>query len=779
MTLRRVSLTYLVLQALIGLTLLTSSHTSLAIEQEPDMATRYKAANDFGQTRSNLVFDEILGSPQWTDNEHFYYIVKTKRGKEFIHGNISAPARNLVFDQEALATTLSQALNKDLKPYALPIDNLNFSPDHSSVSFTLDNHSFTYSLAEHKITNHTPPSPPPPANPTPPPSPTPESPSSFRLSKSPGELWYFEDDTRPVRSPDGKKEAFIENFNLCIVHLETKEKTILTQDGSEAHYYASSIHWSPDSRYIVCNRITPGEPRYIPIVHSSPEHEVQPKLEMLLYPKAGDKLPERRPTLVNIETKTATLIPYDGADNQFTLYGNGIRWASDSSHFTFDYNQRGHRLFSIYRVNVSTPDTPIPLLTEHSDTFVWYTALERHFLEKNNELLFSSERDGTKQLYLADLASGALKKQLTFAPRIIKRITHIDPDKRLVYLIGVGETEGEDPYLEKHYLLSLDTGTVTCLTPENAWHKVTYSPDYAHCIDSYSRVDLPPVTVLRSIPSGKVLTQLEHTDISSLLAEGHSLPEPFVAKGRDGKTDIYGCIARPRHYDPHKKYPIIENIYAGPHDSFAPKQFTSSLFGQNLTELGFIVVFIDGMGTANRGKAFHDVCYKNIKDAGFPDRIAWMKAAASRYPELDISRVGIFGMSAGGQSSTGAVLLHPDFYKVAVSSCGCHDNRMDKMWWNEAWMGYPVDNAYTENSNVTLAPNLKGKLLLILGEVDSNVDPASTTQVINALVKAKKDFDFLLIPNAGHTFGDDIGERKRRDFFVRHLLNQSPPDYQN
>jgi dipeptidyl aminopeptidase/acylaminoacyl peptidase len=251
----------------------------------------------------------------------------------------------------------------------------------------------------------------------------------------------------------------------------------------------------------------------------------------------------------------------------------------------------------------------------------------------------------------------------------------------------------------------------------------------------------------------------------------------FVSKGRDAKTDIWGLVYRPSNLDPTKSYPIIEDIYAGPHDSFVPKSFAPYRSDQALAELGFIVVKVDGMGTRNRGKAFQDVAWKNLVDAGFPDRILWMKALAARYPYMDIDRVGIFGTSAGGQESTAAVLQHPEFYKCAVSSCGCHDNRMDKIWWNEQWMGYPVGPEYEEQSNITNAYKLKGKLMLYVAEMDTNVPPESTFRLVNALIKARKDFDFLVIPGSDHTDGGPYGERKRRDFFVKNLLGVSPPDW--
>jgi dipeptidyl aminopeptidase/acylaminoacyl peptidase len=258
---------------------------------------------------------------------------------------------------------------------------------------------------------------------------------------------------------------------------------------------------------------------------------------------------------------------------------------------------------------------------------------------------------------------------------------------------------------------------------------------------------------------------------------GWKAPEVFVSKARDGKTDIWGLIYRPTTFDPKKQYPVVENIYAGPHSSFVPKSFGAFNAMQAQAEMGFVVVQIDGMGTSNRSKAFHDVAWMNLKDAGFPDRILWHKAVAAKYAWYDSSRVGIYGTSAGGQNSMGALLFHPEFYKAAVSAVGCHDNRMDKIWWNEQWMGWPIGPHYAESSNVDHAGKLRGKVLLVVGELDTNVDPSSTYQVVNALIKANKDFDLLVIPGAGHGPGGVYGERRRFDFFVRHLLGQAPPDW--
>jgi dipeptidyl aminopeptidase/acylaminoacyl peptidase len=353
----------------------------------------------------------------------------------------------------------------------------------------------------------------------------------------------------------------------------------------------------------------------------------------------------------------------------------------------------------------------------------------------------------------------------------------VDEKARQVYFSASGMNPGEDPYFIHYYRIGLDGKGLVSLTPAKGNHSVRFSPDYKFLVDTYSTVDTPPVHEFRRSSDGKLLSTLERGDISELLKTKWQAPQPFVAKGRDGQTDIWGVVYLPSQFDPAKRYPIIEDIYAGPQDSFVPKSFAPFRWDQSLAELGFVVVQIDGMGTRNRSKAFHDVAYKNLGDAGFPDRILWMKALAAKMPQIDLDRVGVFGTSAGGQNSTGALLFHPEFYKVAVSSCGCHDNRLDKIWWNEQWMGYPVGPEYAASSNIENAAKLQGKLLLMVGELDDNVPPESTFRLCDALIKANKDFEMIVLPGLRHTSGGTFGERKRRDFFVRNLLGVEPPPW--
>ena len=370
-----------------------------------------------------------------------------------------------------------------------------------------------------------------------------------------------------------------------------------------------------------------------------------------------------------------------------------------------------------------------------------------------------------------------MKNQITKGNWVVRMVDRVDEDKRQIWFQAGGMNPGQDPYFTHYYRINFDGTRLTKLTEADGNHTLTFSADRKYYVDAWSRVDLPPVAQLRRAEDQKVVLELGKGDATALLASGIRMPEVFVAKGRDGKTDIWGTIVRPTNFDPAKKYPVIEQIYAGPQGSFVPKTFSAVPGTQALAELGFIVVQIDGMGTSNRSKAFHDVAFQDLGDAGFPDRILWHKAVAAKYASYDISRVGIYGTSAGGQNAMGAMLFHPEFYKVAVTNSGCHDNRMDKIWWNEQWMGWPLGPQYAASSNVDNASKLQGKVLLIAGEMDNNVDPASTLQVVDALVKAGKHFDMLYIPGQNHGVGVLGTQHYLQDYFVHHLLGVEPPDW--
>lgn len=592
--------------------------------------------------------------------------------------------------------------------------------------------------------------------------------------------WGETDDERTgdsIPSPDGTKLAYIKGENVYVKTRATGVEKALSMDGVPGEYYSARLRWSPDSRKVATMKIRSAEKRYIYFVESSPKDQLQPKLHKREYAKPGDALPFRTPHIFHVDEGTKLAPSTELFASQYEL--SGLDWAPDSRSLLFEYNQRGHQAYRVLELSAETGNVRT-IIEETSETFVNWTRHFRHDLANGKEIIWMSERDNRNHLYLFDRQSGRLKTQITKGEWYVREVIGVDEKNRQVYFAASGMEKGEDPYLIRYYRVNLDGTRLVCLTPEEGNHKAWFSADRRWLVDTWSKVDQPPVTVLRSANDGKVILPLEKADITELKKAGWRAPETFVAKGRDGETDIWGVIFRPTHFDPTKKYPVLEYVYAGPGSAYAPKDFRPFwYFHQQIAELGFIVVQADGMGTSFRSKAFESIIYKNLKDAGFPDRMAWIKAAARKYPYMDIERVGIFGGSAGGQEAMAAVLFHPDFYKAAYAGCGCHDNRMDKIWWNEQWMGYPVDSSYVACSNVENAWRLTRPLMLMVGEMDDNVDPATTMQVVNALIRAKKEFELVVVPGSNHTLGGEYGDRKRMDFFVKHLLGVTPPDWNN
>lgn len=591
----------------------------------------------------------------------------------------------------------------------------------------------------------------------------------------------------------GKDEyLFHKDNNLYLKNKQRDTETQITFDGTDSCYYSIWGTWSPDNKYYATVKIKPAPKRYVTYTLSSPRHRLQPVYSQQEYAKPGDSLNYRIPVVIDMENKK--VIEPSTALFHSQYYVTRPEWDKNGKTLTFEFNERGHKHFRILEMdlkgNVRT------LIEEANDKYVAYSRNLRRNFDGGNKILWKSDRDGHAHLYIYDRKTEKLT-QVTKGDFWVRDVQHIDYEegkkKGTIYFSANGmgyknmgtvqsSFDGvipqEDPYHVHYYRIDTNGKNLVCLTPEKGNHKATYSNDFTTLIDTYSSVDQAPIAVLRNAKNGKVISTLETADISRLEQNGWKAPEVFVAPGRDGKTDMWGIIQRPSNFDPNKKYPVIEYIYSGPGDQYVPKTFTPWLWNlADLAELGFIVVQLDAMTTSFRSLDFEQVCYKNLKDAGFPDRIEWIKAAAEKYPYMDIENMGIYGCSAGGQEALAALLFHGDFYKVAYSACGCHDNRMDKIWWNEQWMGYPVDSSYVASSNVEHAKNLKGKLMLVVGEMDDNVDPSSTYQVVNALQQAGKDFEFILLPGARHTMGERFGEHKRYDFFVKHLMKTTPPEW--
>ncbi len=576
-----------------------------------------------------------------------------------------------------------------------------------------------------------------------------------------------------MRSPNGRWSAYPDQGKLMLTDRRTGKSTEVKTGLDAGQPAYAGITWAPDSSCFVAFRAVIPPLRKITLIESSPENQVQPSRRDVDYTKPGDPLPKPVPVLVHPtqDGQEVQVVKTDLFANPFIQKGSfETRWAADSSEFYFDYNQRGHQCYRVIGVNAVTAEVRA-VIEETSKTFIDYIKKTwRQWLDKTGEVLWMSERDGWCHLWLYDLKTGQVKKQVTQGQWVVREVESVDEDKRQVWFMASGLRPGEDPYHQHLCRVNLNGTGFIQLTEGDGDHRITWSPGRTCFIDIWSRADHPPVAELRRGTDGSLVTTLETADAAKLLATGWQMPERFTAKGRDGKTEIHGTIVKPSFFDPQKKYPVVEQVYAGPHSAFAAKTFGTMVREHQLAELGFIVVQSDGMGTNHRGKAFHDVCWKNLKDAGFPDRIAWIKAAAATRPWMDVERVGIYGGSAGGQNAMRALLDHHDFYSVAIADCGCHDNRMDKIWWNEQWMGWPVDESYKLSSNVEDAARLQGHLLLTVGELDDNVDPSTTYQVINALQKAGKPFEFMPITGKGHGAGETpFAARLRMDFLIRHL----------
>jgi dipeptidyl aminopeptidase/acylaminoacyl peptidase len=803
----------------------TAAPRALAAQGTPADYTRSAQLN----ARYGGLAVNVVDRANWVGKtDRFWYRRSVKGGYEFMLVDAKTLEKRTAFDHAKLAASLSSALGGSYTATQLPFTNFNFSDDESSIDFVAGASRWQCVLATYTCTR---------AGPAFGPGgrggrggrggPALDAPPAYVADDSSSDVvpfegpWDTEDalqqqqqqrgqagDTPDARrSPDGKWEAYVDDYNLYVRLASVAREaapppagaipaggrggrpaepsgTALTYDGSEGGAYTlQSVAWSPDSKRIAVDRVTPGYQRFVHYVVSSPADQLQPEQMQRFYAKPGDVLEKREPVLIDVAAKHAVHVDQSSFPNAYSI--TGFTWRKDSHAFTFEYNQRGHQAYRVIEVDAAT-GAPRVVISEEPRTFFNYRPSSdnitdagkkfRYDVADGREVIWMSERDGWNHLYLYDGATGRVKNQITKGAWVVRNVEHVDEAKRQVYFSAGGMNAGEDPYFLHYYRIDFDGTHLVSYTPENGNHSVTWSPDSTYYFDIWSRVDAPPTLVLRRTSDQKSVMEVEHGDISALTAAGWRPLEVFTAKGRDDTTDIWGIIIKPTNFDPSKKYPVIENIYAGPQGSFVPKSFAVNNAMRNLAELGFIVVQMDGMGTSNRSKAFQDVAWKDLGDAGFPDRIAWHKAVAAKYPWYDISRVGIYGTSAGGQNSLGGMLFHPEFYKAAVSAAGCHDNRMDKIWWNEQWMGWPIGPQYAASSNVDNAAKLQGDLMLVVGELDTNVDPSSTMQVVNALIKANKNFDLLVIPGADHTDGGPYGRLKRDDFFVHHLLGVEPPE---
>jgi dipeptidyl aminopeptidase/acylaminoacyl peptidase len=623
-------------------------------------------------------------------------------------------------------------------------------------------------------------------------------------------------------SPDGNRVAFARDGNLFIRNGQSGEEIALTEDGDAACPYATplpsplgaagivtrdpqpatSVLWSPNSERLLSFRIDARGTGQYHLVQSTPLNgQRRPVLHSYAYPLPGD---ERVPTaelfLFDVIQKTVKQIKSEPIPVLY--YGGPIRdgwtwWDDAGEHVYMLLRGRGCQSLSLIEIEAET-GAARTIVEEHSETGIdpHLTSAGKpnvRIVKDGSSVLWFSQRDGWGHLYLYDAQTGKLQRQLTAGAWAVADVLRVDDASGWVYFTAVGTPAATDPYFELLYRVSLDGGSPQLLTPEDATHRVTFSPSGDFFIDSYSRVDQPPVALLRQV-DGTPILELERADVDDLLATGWTYPERFRVKARDGVTDIFGVLLRPTNFDSSRPLPVLDDIYAGPQTNRAPASFAGYTspshqhpshaargfwHAQALAELGFAVVMVDGLGMPFRSKAFRDWSFRQVGDGGIEEHVLALRQLATRHPYLDLERVGIFGHSAGGYASTHAMLRFPDFFKVAVSSAGNHDHRLDKATWIERYMGLPVGDYYHQQANSTLAHQLQGRLLLIHGEMDENVHVSSTLQLVDALIKANKDFDLLIFPNRPHACTDDpYFVRKRWDYFVRHLLNMEPAHYE-
>jgi len=738
--------------------------TAMAQQKALTSADYARAEKFMGYNVNPLVSHNI--QPAWLPDGRFWYRDASADGAEFIVFDPVKQIREPAFDHEKLAAALSKAAGKSYSKTHLPFARFEYSADGKSILFAIAGKRWSCDSAGSSC-------------------------AELAGAERPNE----------VLSPDKKRAAFIRGYNLWVRDANTGKETQLTTDGVKDYGYATNnagwVHgddpvllWSPDSRKIASFQQDQRKVGEMYLVETKVGH---PTLQAWKYPLPGDDVVtmiER--VIIDLDARKVIRLKMPPDQHRTTLCDDlkcrdwsDVQWSPDASQLVFVSSSRDHKQATLRVANASTGEVRDVLEEKVATQYEsGWRRTNWYYLAGSSEVIWFSERSNWGHLYLYDFSTGKLKHAITSGDWVVTELVRVDEKERVAYFLAAGKEPGQNPYFRHLYRVDLDGKNLTLLSPEDGDHTIELAPSGKFFTDSYSRPDVPPVTVLRD-SSGKLLSTVAKADISRLLAAGWQPPALFSVKARDGVTDIYGMMFKPANLDPNRKYPIINRVYPGPQGGSVGVNgwgFSAARGdAQSMAELGFIVVLIEGMGNPLRSKKFHDAYYGNLGDNTLPDQVAGMKELARRFPWIDIERTGIWGHSGGGYATADAMFRYPDFFKVGISESGNHDNREYEDDWGERYQGLLARNPdgtsnYDDQANQNLAKNLKGHLLLMHGTMDDNVPPYNTLLVVNELIKANKDFDLLLLPNRRHGYANEpYVTRRRWDYFVRYLMGAEPP----
>jgi dipeptidyl-peptidase 4 len=709
-----------------------------------------------GNLQKQVYHLEVI--PNWIEgSKAFIHSAYTAEGLRFFKTNTTTFHTEQAFDHSALAKLLQEKTGESIDHSDLPIERVSIA-NGKTVTFIWRNQNWTWNTENGSL-------------------------SAIPVTER-NEMESF--------SPDRKWKAFSRNYNLFIKNLTTGEEIQLSLDGKKDFEYASywgwsdmiygengerpahfMVNWSPDSKKIFTQIVDLRIAEKMYLLDWSKDEKFRPELLSYYRGSPGDStVVNYIPVVFDVEKRSEKKLPELTSPH---FIGINMRWSDDGKKLSGFQIPRGYKQYHLIELDAETFETR-KILSESSPTHVNRDNIFRRL--KNGKFILSSEKTGWNQLYLHDWETGKELNAITSGEYVVNRLSHFDEENGIIYFEASGKEAGRNPYFNHLYRVNLDGSDLQLLTPENAFHEIYISSDGKLAVDNYSTVNQPTQSILIDLPSGKHLQKISEADISNLKSRAYKSPVPFTAIAKDKKTEIHGVYFLPTTFNSKNKYPIIDYTYSGPHTSTTPKTFKAGLFGhqQPMAELGFVVVTVDGLGGFGRSKAFSDASYRNLGD-GTTDHVLAITQLASKERFIDITKVGIFGHSAGGYDAGRAMLLHPDFYKVGVASAGDHDFRMEKAWWPEMYMGYPVGDYYHEHSNITNAANLKGHLLLAHGGIDENVNPSATFKLAENLIKAGKDFDLFIWPSRNHSFGRPVGDyftKKRWDYFIEHLMGEKP-----